>query len=97
MWQHRRTNLLLLSLAVSNSLSPGIESGLLLLLGLRAVLVEEFEELGGGVLVESVGELSDRRGYLQTLVKDDLLPLQTDIFGPLDEAGQVTDGLDVLA
>jgi len=28
-------------------------------------------------------------GDLQTLVKDDLLALETDIFGPLDEPGQV--------
>lgn len=30
-------------------------------------------------------------------MEDDLLPLQTDVFGPLDEAGQVLLGGDVTA
>jgi hypothetical protein len=73
------------------------ETGLLLLLRLGAVLVEELEQLGSSVLVEGVGELSDGRGNLEALVQDDLLALQADVFGPLDEAGEVTGGLDVLA
>ena len=84
-------------LVLGSSSSRGVETGLLLLLGLGAVLVEELEELGRGVLVEGVRELGDGRGHLEALVEDDLLALQADIFGPLDEAGQVTDGLDVLA
>jgi len=39
----------------------GKEALPLLLLGLRAILVEELEELRGGILVEGVGELGDRR------------------------------------
>lgn len=74
-----------------------VETGLLLLLGLWPVLVEESEELGRGVLVEGVAELGDRGRDLEALVEDDLLSLQTHVFGPLDEAGQVTGGLDVLA
>lgn len=35
------------------------ETSLLLLLGFGLVLVEELEELGGGVLVQGVGELGD--------------------------------------
>jgi hypothetical protein len=35
--------------------------------------------------------------HLETLVEDDLLPLQTDVFGPLDETGQVLLGRDVTA
>jgi len=84
-------------LAVGNVLGGSIETSLLLLLGLGAVLVEELEEVGGGVLVKGVGELSNRGGDLQALVKDDLLALKTDVFGPLDEAGKVTRRLDVLA
>jgi len=70
-------------------LGLGQETRLLLLLGFGLVLVEELEELGGGVLVEGVRELGNCGGDLQTLVKDDLLALETDIFGPLDEPGQV--------
>jgi len=84
-------------LALGGRGGGGGETRLLLLLGLRAVLVEELEELGRGVLVEGVRELRDGGGNLEALVEDDLLPLQADVFGPLDEAGQVTDGLDVLA
>lgn len=45
-------------------LSLGEKTGLLLLLRLWLVLVQELEELSRGVLVKSVGELSDRRGDL---------------------------------
>ena len=31
------------------------------------------------------------------LVQNDLLPLETDVFGPFDEAGEVSLGSDVLA
>ena len=88
------------------------KTGLLLLLGLGLVLVQELEELGGGVLVQGVAELGDRRGdlkkasdiisttrrpilssdrrtHLEPLVEDDLLPLEPDVLGPLDESGQV--------
>ena len=74
-----------------------LKTGLLLLLALRAILVQELKELCCGVLVEGVGELGDGRGYLEALVKDDLLALKTDICGPLDEASQVLGGLDILA
>jgi len=67
------------------------------LLGLGSVLVQETEKLGGSVLVESVGELSDSGRDLESLVKNDLLSLESDIFRPFDEAGQVSGRLDVLA
>jgi len=70
---------------------------LLVGLGLRAVLVEELEGLGGGVAVKNVLELGDRRRDLQAHVQDLALALQTDVGGPFDEAGQVATGLDVLA
>ena len=46
-------------------LSLGKETRLLLLLGLGLVLVEQLEELSGGVLVECLGELGDGRGDLE--------------------------------
>ena len=83
-------------LLLSSSLSGSLETSLLLLLSLRAVLVKELEQLGSSVLVESMGELSDGRGDLETLVEDNLLALKANIFGPLDEASQVGLGLDIL-
>lgn len=76
-------------------LGLGLETSLLLLLGLRLVLVEEREELSGSVLVEDVGELSDGRGDLETLVEDDALALEENVLGPLDEAGHVGRGANV--
>lgn len=38
-----------------------------------------------------------QKTHLQPLVEDDLLPLEADVFGPLDEAGQVLLGRDVTA
>ena len=61
------------------------------------ILVEELEQLSSGVLVESVLKLSDRGWDLETLAQDDLLPLKADVTGPLDEAGQIPDGVNVLA
>jgi len=73
------------------------ETSLLLLLGLRLVLVQELEELGGGVLVKGVTELGDGGWDLQPLVEDDLLPLKPDVLGPPDEAGEVLLDWDVTA
>lgn len=88
---------ILLLLALGNSGSLSVETLLLLGLGLRAVLVEELEGLGSGVAVQSVLELSNGRGDLQAEVQNLLLALKADILGPLDEAGEVALGLDVLA
>lgn len=87
--------LLLLALLDGGSL---LEETLLLLgLGLRAVLVEELESLGSGVLVENSLELGERGRNLQAHLKDLLLALEADVLGPLDHAGHVALGLDVLA
>jgi len=83
-------------LLLSSSLGEGINTGLLLLLGLWAVLVQELEQLSSGVLVQGVRELGNGGGHLEALVKDDLLALKANIFGPLDEAGQVSLVLNVL-
>lgn len=74
-----------------------LETSLLLLLGLRTILVGELKELSGSVLVEGVRELGDRRRDFQALMEDDLLTLEANILGPLDEASQVLLGLDILA
>ena len=65
------------------------------LLGLD-ILVEKLEQLGSRVLVQGVGELRNGGRHLETLTKDDFLPLKTNVFGPLDEAGQVGLGTNVL-
>jgi len=86
--------LLLLALLDSSSL---LQQTLLLLgLALWAVLVEELESLGGGVAVEDILELGDRRWDLQSEVEDLLLALQADILGPLHHTGKVSTGLNVL-
>lgn len=73
------------------------QSLLLLRLALGSVLVEELERLAGGVAVEDVLELGDRRWDLETEVEDLLLALQADILRPLHHAREVSSGLDVLA
>lgn len=73
-----------------------METCLLLLLSLGAVFVEQLEELGSSVLVKSMRELGDCRGNLQALVEDDLLALQTDVFGPFDKSGKIRLRSDVL-
>ena len=54
----------LVSLLLSG-LGLGQETSLLLLLGFGLVLVEELEELGGGVLDEGLTELGDCGGDLR--------------------------------
>ena len=70
---------------------------LLLGLGLRAVLVEELESLGGSVAVKNLLELGNCWGDLETEVQDLALALQADILGPAHHAREVATGLDVLA
>lgn len=88
---------ILLLLAVGDSGSLGVETLLLLNLGLGAVLVEELEGLSSGVAVQRALELSDGRRNLEAEVQDLLLTLEADILGPLNEAAEVALGLDVLA
>jgi hypothetical protein len=82
---------------IGNSISSGsLETGLLLLCRLGTVFVEKFEQLSSRVLVKSMGELSNGGWDLETLVEDDFLALETNIFRPLDEASQVCLGTNVL-
>jgi len=83
-------------LALSSDSCSCSKTLLLLLLTLRTVLVKELEELSGSVLVQSMRELCNGRGNLQTLIKDNLLALKTDIFRPLDEPSQVSPRTDIL-
>ena len=87
--------LLLLALLDGGSLLE--ETLLLLRLGLRSVLVEELKSLGSGVAVEDVLELSKRRRDLQAELEDLLLSLKADVLGPLNHAGDISLGLEVLA
>jgi len=89
--------LLLGVLIFGGGLGGSVETSLLLLFGLRAVLVEQLEKLGGRVTVQSMGELRNRRRDLEALVQDDLLALETNVFGPFHETCEVTFMLNVLA
>lgn len=91
-----RTNLGLSLLLLSGRLRDSLKTSLLLLLGLGAVLVQQLEELSSSVLVQGVRELGNGRGNLETLVQNDLLALEANIFGPFDEASQVGLGLNIL-
>jgi hypothetical protein len=74
-----------------------LEPNLLLLLGLGTILVGKLEELSGSILVEGVRELGDRGRDFQALVEDDLLTLEANVLGPLDEASEILLRLNVLA
>merc|ERR1719361_814523 len=82
-------------------LSPGggsLPQPLLLgLLGLRPVLVQQLEELGGCLPVQVAVELVHCGGNRQSGLEHHLLPLETDVLGPPHEPGQISGGLDVLA
>jgi len=82
--------------AVDLLLGLGQKTLLLRLSALRTILVQKLEHLRGGGPVQGHGELVDGRRDLETLVKDGLLPLQHDVLGPSDEAGQIALGLDIL-
>jgi len=73
-----------------------LKTGLLLLRRLGTVFVKKFEQLGSGVLVKSMRKLSNGGWDLETLVEDDFLALETNVFGPFDEASQVCLGTNVL-
>jgi len=75
----------------------GKQTSFLLHLGLGTVFVEQLEELRGRVLIKDFGKLIDCWRYLETLIEDSLLALETNVFGPLDIAGEVTLWLDILA
>jgi len=61
------------------------------------VLGGQFEQLGGGLLVQSLGELVDGRRNLQSLLENRSLPLELDVGWPSNESGQISFWLDILA
>jgi hypothetical protein len=87
-----------LGILIGNSSSSGsLETGLLLLRRLGTVFVKKFEQLCSRILVKSMGELSNGGWNFETLVEDDFLALETNVFRPLDEASQVGLRTNVLA
>jgi len=85
----------LLSLLVLGGFSLRLKSKLLLLSVLGRVFSEELDKVGSLVLLESLSELVNGRGDLQSLEENSLLSLNTDVLGPLDKSGEVSLGLDV--
>ena len=86
-----------LGILIGNSISSrSLETSLLLLGRLGTVFVKKFEQLGSRVLVKSMGELSDGRWNLETLMEDNFLALETNVFRPLNEASQVYLGTNML-
>jgi len=84
-----------LGTGVGVTTSGGLKSVLLLLAGFGRVLGEELGELGGLVSIDGVSELSNGRWDLESLHKDSLLSLDSDVLGPLDESGEISLGLDI--
>jgi len=59
------------------------------------IFLEEFDGVQGLVSIQSLGELMDRRGDLESLHNDSLLSLESDIFGQSHESGKISLWLDV--
>ena len=76
-------------------LSLGLESGLLVLSSLWGVLGKELQKLRCLVLVDGLGELVESWWGLQSHEQDSLLSLDSDIFWPFDESGEVSLWLDI--
>jgi len=66
-----------------------------LLGGFRGIVSEELQESGGLISVDGGGELVQCRRDLESLEEDSLLSLEDDVFGPSDESGQISLGLDI--
>jgi len=76
-------------------LSSFLQSLCLLLSGLWGIFLEELHERGSFVLVTSLGELVDGGGDLQSLEKNSLLSLDSDVLWPLDESSEVALWLNI--
>lgn len=63
--------------------------------GFGSVVSEELQESGGLVSVDGGLELVQCWGNLESLEEDSLLSLEDNVFGPSDESGQISDGLDI--
>lgn len=91
-WSLFRLDILALGLSFGNFL----QTLLLSQCGLWTIFLQQFEQLYGGLLVQSLAELVDWWWNFQTLLQDSLLSLYTDVLGPSDETGQITFRLNVL-
>ena len=77
-------------------LGSGLETLLVLLLALWAILLKEAEDLDGGSLVEGVVELVHGWWDLKALHENAALTLEADILRPLDASGGVWGNLSGL-
>lgn len=74
----------------------GLEQSLLSLLSVLGLdLSEEVQEGGGLISVDSLGELVDGGGDLQSLEKNSLLSLEQDVLGPSNVSSKVSSGSNV--
>ena len=76
-------------------LSGGLESLLLVLLGLWGVLGQQLEEVVRLVSFQGSSELVDLGGNLESVQEDSLLSLEEDVLWPSDESGDILLGLAV--
>jgi hypothetical protein len=76
--------------ALGDGSSSSFEALLLGFLGLRLVLNKKLEKFSCLVLIQSGGKLLDGRRNLQSLEKDLLLSLKTDIARPSHKARKIT-------
>ena len=93
----KRTDLGVLLFLLGGRRSGSSQTGLLLLLRLGAILVQQLKQLRSSVFIQRVRELGNGRWDLETLVQNHFLPLEADVFRPFDETGEVSLGPDVLA
>jgi len=84
-----------LGAVVSLGCGSSLESCLLFGASLGAVFCKQFKEFTGLISLDSALELSDCWRNLQALHENSLLALNSNILGPLDEAREVSLGLDV--
>jgi hypothetical protein len=87
----------LIWLSVSACLGTGHESSLLLSLRFWGVLLGELEELGSRLLVQSLAELVDAWGNLESLLENGALALKLDVLWPSNESSQIALWLNILA
>jgi hypothetical protein len=83
-------------LAFSSCFGSGYESLFFLGFVLWGVLGGQFEQLGGGLFVQGLGELVDGRWDLQSSLENRSLPLELDVGWPSNESGQISFWLDIL-
>lgn len=82
---------------LSSSLGRCNQTLLLLTSSFGAILVQKLEKIHGSIFVESLRELVDGRGDLDTHTKNLALLLETNVARPFYKAGKITLGLNVVA